>query len=55
MRVVIAADRLSAILVLTADLLGVVNGVGVVVIITAACAVGLAFHLLKGISEWTNW
>ena len=50
MRIAIAADSLSAILVLAAGLLGVVNSVGVVVIITAGCAVGLAFYLLNEIS-----
>jgi len=54
MRVVVASDGLPAILVLAAGLLCIGNGVGVVVVITAACAVGLAFYLLKRISGRTN-
>lgn len=52
MRVVITTDGLSVILVLAAGLLRVVNGVGVVVIIAAACAVRLAFHLLHNRNQW---
>lgn len=54
-RVMVAADGLSAALVLAAGLLGVGDGVGVVVVVTAGCAVGLAFYQLRGISGWTNW
>lgn len=54
MWVMVTADGLSAALVLAAGLLSVGNVVGVVVVFTAGCAVGLAFYLLRGISGWTN-
>ena len=54
MWVMVAADGLSAAPVLAAGLLGVGNSVGVVGIVTAGRAVGLAFYLLSGISGWTD-